>query len=267
MENLVFLKWGGSLITDKHRAFTPRADRMRALAQALRRALETRPDLRLVLGHGSGSFGHRAALEHPLNQDPGTNARHGGFIARAAARLHALVMDALLEAGVPAASFPPSAAAVAQAGRIEHWPLAPLLLALRHGLVPVVYGDAVLDRVRGAAVVSTEGLFQYLARHLKPARILLAGTEAGVWADFPHRTRRIDRITPGTWTQVEGALQASAAPDVTGGMREKVRSMLALVEALGLTVWIFDGQEPENVYQALVEGRVDGTCLCPEHMP
>jgi len=64
--------------------------------------------------------------------------------------LHARVLEALRAAGMPAWSFPPSAQVVAQAGQVHTWDLTPLRQALATGLVPVVYGDTVLDCAWGA---------------------------------------------------------------------------------------------------------------------
>ncbi len=64
VRELVFLKLGGSLITDKNQRYTARLDRLSHLADEIRTALTDLPDLRLVLGHGSGSFGHYAVQDH-----------------------------------------------------------------------------------------------------------------------------------------------------------------------------------------------------------
>ena len=63
MQELVFLKLGGSLITDKTQPYTVRPDKLADLAAQINRSLQTQPSLRLILGHGSGSFGHTAAKE------------------------------------------------------------------------------------------------------------------------------------------------------------------------------------------------------------
>ncbi len=55
---LVFLKLGGSLITDKRRPEAPRLDVIRQVAATIAAALRRYPTLRLLIGHGSGSFGH-----------------------------------------------------------------------------------------------------------------------------------------------------------------------------------------------------------------
>ena len=64
MKELVFIKLGGSLITDKTRPYTPLLDVMDDLALQITTTLQAQPDLRLVIGHGAGSFGHVAASEY-----------------------------------------------------------------------------------------------------------------------------------------------------------------------------------------------------------
>lgn len=258
---LTFLKLGGSLITDKHRPMTPLPDRIAALAQAIAQARAERPNLRLVLGHGSGSFGHAVAQEHGTRQGVHDAAGWRGFAAvwHAAAQLNRLIVDALHEAGLPAVAFPPSAGVIAEEGRIVAWDIRPLQAALEAHLLPVVYGDVAFDTVRGGTIVSTEEVFAYLAEPLRPQRILIAGVEPGVWADYPACTRLVPEITPHSVKALSASLQGSAATDVTGGMATKVHQMLRLAEKIpGLEILIFRGT-PARVRQALLGEPVTGT--------
>ena len=50
MKELVFLKLGGSLITDKTQPYTPLLDMMDDLALQIATTLQTQPNLRLVIG-------------------------------------------------------------------------------------------------------------------------------------------------------------------------------------------------------------------------
>jgi len=61
---LVFLKLGGSLLTDKTQVEAVQEDALRRVAGEVSRACQDAPHLRLLLGHGSGSFGHVAARQH-----------------------------------------------------------------------------------------------------------------------------------------------------------------------------------------------------------
>ncbi len=275
MSEIIFLKLGGSLITDKTKPYTPRLESLERLAREIKTALSDKPEMRLVLGHGSGSFGHYAVKEslepHPY-PPPADDGEEGerlywhGFaeVWYQASQLNRHVMDALHMAGVPAISFPPSAMARAKDGRIESWDISPIETALAAGLVPVIYGDIAFDPVKGGTILSTEMLVFHLAHRLQPRTILLAGLEAGVWADFPSRQKRVERVTAATFDALSGEIGGSHGTDVTGGMRSKVEEMLELVRQLPqVTVQIFSGEEVGNVEEAL-RGAVLGTLIASD---
>lgn len=263
---LTFLKLGGSLITDKDIPRTPRRDVLARLALEIAEARRETPDMPLVLGHGSGSFGHTAARRHGTRQGVQNAAGWQGFVEvwKEARALNQIVVDALSEAGLPVIAFAPSAGVTAHSGQVKHWDLQPMRAALAAGLVPLINGDTIFDDARGGTILSTEDLFIHLARQLRPRRILLAGLEEGVWADFPRCTTRIETITPRDFALVAGQISGSASVDVTGGMLEKVRTMLELAkEQPGLQAVIFSGVKPGQVMHALL-GQVMGTII---HQP
>lgn len=262
-QNLTFLKLGGSLITDKDTPRTPRPEVLARLAEEIAAARAARPQMRLVLGHGSGSFGHSAARKHGTRQGVHSPQEWLGFaeVWREARALNQIVVEALAGAGLPVIAFPPSAALIATDGQALRWDLEPMIAALEAGLVPLVNGDTIFDLQRGGTILSTEDLFIYLARRLRPRRILLAGLEEGVWADFPACTRLIPSVTPENFAEFSAQIRGSASVDVTGGMLEKVRSMLALAGELpGFEAVIFSGRQPGAVRSALLGGRA-GTVI------
>jgi isopentenyl phosphate kinase len=257
-ETLCFLKLGGSLITDKNRPHTPRVDVLARLAGEIRAALNADPSLRLIVGHGSGSFGHVPAHRYHTRAAVQTPAQWAGFVEvwREARALNQLVVEACGAAGVPVIAMPPSAGVIAEDGFLQTWDLAPMQAALSAGLVPLVNGDVIFDSVRGGTILSTEELFTHLARRLHPQRILLAGIEDGVWADFPGCTQLIQEITPANLQEVAATLRGSASTDVTGGMLSKVGTMLDLAQVLPeLEVLIFSGCAPGQLQHALGGAR------------
>lgn len=274
MQELVFLKLGGSLITDKTKPYTPLLDVMDDLALQIATSLQTQPDLRLVIGHGAGSFGHVAASEYktrdgypqasPLThreRDTTEDNYWKGFaeVWYQASTLNRYVMEALYKAGVRTISLPPSSSVVVSEGQVAVWDTTPIRMALAAHIVPVVFGDVVFDEISGGTILSTENLFAYLAKALHPDRILLAGLEDAVWADFPARTRKIERITPQSFEEIKHGVGKSAAADVTGGMEAKVNDMLELVKQNpGLKIQIFSGTVPGNLVRAMT-GELLGT--------
>jgi isopentenyl phosphate kinase len=254
LAELVFVKLGGSLITDKKAEATPRPEVIGRLAQEIRAALDKHPDMRLVLGHGSGSFGHVVAQRYQVQMGC-TDWRGYAETGAAASRLNRLVTDTLLAAGVPVVSIQPSASARCRGGSLIELSLYPIQKTLEQGLVPLVYGDVAIDELWGSTIISTEIIFSYLAYALLPQRIILAGEVRGVYSADP-RLNREARLLPviraSQMNEEIGVLGGSHGVDVTGGMLTKVHLMVDLVRHLpGLRVYLLSGLEPGLLQQAL----------------
>ncbi|MCL4530515.1 MAG: isopentenyl phosphate kinase [Chloroflexi bacterium] len=263
MDEITFLKLGGSLITDKTQPYTIRRDKLSELAKEIKSALARTPELRVVIGHGSGSFGHYAVTEHYPQLEIREKKDWLGFneVWYRASQLNRYVIEAFHDAGVPAMAIQPSASVISRDGAVEHWDLSPLKAALEAGIAPVIFGDMTFDTVKGGTVLSTEALMFHLAQQLRPQRILLAGLEAAVWADFPARHQRVEKVTPANYAAMAGKIGSSHGTDVTGGMKSKVEEMLRLVQTVPqVTIQIFSGEESGNVERVL-NGAVIGTLI------
>ncbi len=261
MSELVFLKLGGSLITDKNSPHHARRDRLQNLAGEIQTALRQNPDLRILLGHGSGSFGHVSASKYHTREGVTSPEQWQGFLEvwRDARALNGIVMEELARVGVPAIAFSPVAQVITEARQVVEWNPIQIQLALQNHLLPVIYGDVLFDRSIGGTILSTEEQFEHLAAILKPDRILIAGLEQGVWKDFPKRTEIFPTITSTSFPEIEPHLQRSENLDVTGGMHSKVTSMLSLVMAGHCReVCIFSAIEPGSLLAAL-NGSCSGT--------
>ena len=263
MDNLYFLKLGGSLITDKDQERTVRQEILHQLAAEIKSALDLNPSLKLVIGHGSGSFGHPSASRHKTRQGVQTPRQWLGFaeVWKDARDLNQRVINTLSEAALPVLSFPPSSWLTTRNRLIQQSFTAPILSALHAGLIPVIQGDVIFDQSLGGTILSTEEVFTHLARTFHPCRILLAGIEAGIWDSFPARERVIPEITPANLPQVVRSLSGSSSVDVTGGMIQKVNTMMTLLAVNpGLKISIFSGLQPGTLRSALL-GEFPGTTL------
>lgn len=267
VSNLQFLKLGGSLITDKARPHTLRPAVLKRLAEEIASLYIHNKEMKLVIGNGAGSFAHVPAKKYGTRQGVRSKDEWQGFaeVWREAAELNSLVTSALQDAGLPGIAIHPSSALISNDGQVATWDLAPLRAALKAGLIPVIHGDVIFDIARGGTILSTEELFEHLARQMHPSRVLLAGLERGVWADYPACTRLIAEITPEKLDEIAPALGGSNATDVTGGMHSKVQQSLALAQEIpGLEILIFSGEEPGAVKRALEGLRVGTRIYVPE---
>lgn len=260
---IIFLKLGGSLITDKDKPQTAHINVIERIAGEIAEAIQRKDDLHLVIGHGSGSFGHATADQFQTHLGGQGEAYWHGFaeVWRAARELNQIMIDHLYKAGLPVIAFPPSAGLIAEDKHLASWDTNPIKIALSHGLIPVLQGDVVFDLEIGGTIFSTEQVFLYLAKVIHPTKILLAGLEKGVLKQSKKSQKIISQITPENYASLKSSLSGSQSTDVTGGMRAKVRLMLSLVqENPGLQVSIFSGSEPGNITRALC-GEQLGTMI------
>jgi len=267
LDRVVLLKLGGSLITDKARPDTPRPKVLRRLAAEIAEGIARWPaGHRLILGHGSGSFGHEAAARYRIHEGLGDPDRLPGVPAtqERAAALHHLVLEELSRAGLLTFSIAPSSSLVAAGGRPARFAAEPLVLALGAGLLPVVYGDVVMDREQGSAICSTESVFLALTAELTEGSIPIdrafwAGATPGILGSDG---RPIERIAPTDTGGARAVAGGAAETDVTGGMLHRLEAALELAER-EIPSLIFDGSVPGHVAAALRGDPVPGTRVFP----
>jgi isopentenyl phosphate kinase len=145
--------------------------------------------------------------------------------------------------------------------KVVHHNILAIRKALGVHILPVVYGDVTFDETLGGTILSTEDVFAFLVEQFSPTRILLAGIEAGVWEDFPARTKLVREISSQVQAEMRSGIGGSASADVTGGMKAKVEDMLGLIRKNGgLTVQIFSAEETGLLRRAL-GGENVGTLL------
>ena len=261
--SLYLVKLGGSLITDKRRAGSVKRSVISRLAGEIREAAAERRGC-LVLGHGSGSFGHAAAHRWGFLRAGSERVTTEGIAQtqNRAAELHREVVGALLAAGAEPFSHAPSSAMLAADGKPVGWGLEPLLAALARGLLPVVYGDVVLDRRRDVSICSTETIFLALVRALRRrgypvCRAVWCGATAGL---LNAEGESIPLLEPGRERAFLSSAGGAEGWDVTGGMRHRIETALALAR-MGVESWIVDGREPGVLGRALAGKQVPGTLI------
>lgn len=266
MAELVFAKLGGSLITDKAQPMAARPEVIERCAHEIAAAVAT--GVTVLVGHGSGSFGHSAAKRHGTRQGVRGAEGWAGFaeVSLVARQLDAIVVQALVQAGLPAVSLPPSASARARAGELtwlDTW-VAQALLAVE--ATPVVFGDVALDEQWGGTIVSTEQVLAYLAKRLHPRRIVLAGEVDGIYDRdpglFPQAVLH-GAIGPENYHRVLRSVGEARGADVTGGMADKLHRMYELAaQVSGLDVQIINGQHPDLLRRAILGQAVgEGTAI------
>ncbi len=266
MKEIIFIKWGGSLITDKSKPFTPNLEVIDSLSQQLKKITTERPELNIILGHGSGSFGHSVGNIFNTRNGVRTKEEWHGFskVWFAARDLNSYVIQSLQQHNLPSITFPPSTFMNSSDGKENSIFLSTITSALNANLIPVIHGDVIFDDKLGGTILSTEDIFFMLTKYFQPNKILLAGIEPYIWEDFPKNTKPIKLIKTNTFDKLQTKLKGSSNIDVTGGMSEKVRIMTEVIKKFPKTkISIFSGLIPNCLIQE-IEDKPIGTLIISE---
>ncbi|MCD6177717.1 isopentenyl phosphate kinase family protein [bacterium] len=262
MRKLIFVKLGGGLITNKKKPYTPNLKIIKQLSNEIFEA-KKKGNFSLLIGHGSGSFAHTSAKKYRTNEGfIRKNSKYGFCVVhRDALWLHKIVVDNLLHKGIEAFSISPSSCCLKEKSGTVLW-VKVIKKILDFDIVPVIYGDAMVDTQRGCCIFSTEKLFYILAQKLRPKRIIITDKVNGVYTDNPLKNKKakfIPKITKENWPSIRKCLKGSDGIDVTGGMVHKVQESMKIARRK-IEVLIINGKKKGNLKKALL-GANPGTLI------
>jgi isopentenyl phosphate kinase len=245
----VYVKAGGSFITFKDRVFSVNYEALDSLVRIFRNIFNS--GLKIILGNGGGSFAH-----------PVVEALKGNGLRellvhcqRATRRLNSIIVDMLLDAGIPAASVQTSAIIVD--GRSVF--IDPLTRALENNIIPVVYGECIYSARREYRVLSTEEVFMLLSQHIRPLRMVLLMGVDGVYDCDPSTCsspKLIPIINKHNYKEVIRTLSGAGGIDVTGGIKAKVEHMMHYSTIYRVPVFLVSGFNAEEAVNAIVKGSI-----------
>jgi isopentenyl phosphate kinase len=254
---LQILKLGGSVITHKDEYFSAYTENIRRLAMEI--SANKKP---LIIVHGAGSFGHPVAKKYNISDGLKTPDQLIGFSEthQSMTHLNQIIVDTLLDAGVPAFGLSASSMLITEDKRLVNLDLGIVKRCLELGLVPVMYGDAVLDTEQGFAILSGDQLIVRLAIELQTERVIFGSDVDGVFTANPKldpEAKLLEKVSLGNMTAEVGE---STNTDVTGGMLGKLIEAEAAIKA-GAEVIFLNANTENRVRSALLGEKVMGTLL------
>lgn len=232
----VLVKAGGSFITYKDKVFSVNYLALEHLSKIL---LSTMNRCHIILGNGGGSFAH-PIVKMFQKSDPKILVVQ---CQKATRLLNRIVVDYLLDRGVPASSLQTSAFIYRKHNAIKTF-IEPLITALSHGIIPVVYGECIFDEEKCYHILSTEKVFESIASKIPVSRVVLLTDVDGVYTCDPKKCsdpELISRITRKNIDEILDVLKAESRRDVTGSIYSKVKSMSIFSEKYGVRIYIVSG--------------------------
>ena len=244
---MILIKLGGSVITDKsqYKKFNKE--------QASRLCWEIAESERMsIVVHGAGSYGHVLAKRYAIQDglvDYGQVAP-AAMVHHDAMELGLLLTSELMAAGIPAASVPPGSCFVMEDGRIVVTDDEAIRRLAHMGIMPVTFGDVVMDRKKGFAIVSGDQMMEVMAGIFNPDRVVFVSDIDGLFDSNP-KTNPDAKLIPVVTPELLGTVSAEDdVADVTGGVRGKMEAMLRMC-APGRDCVLVNGTVPGRLLSLL----------------
>ena len=262
--NITLLKLGGSLITDKSTPYTAKPQIIKNILLEVKDALEEKPDLNLIIGHGAGSFAHQSAKKYnTINGFKNENEKYGAcFVHADAMKLHGIVLTECMKLGLPVFSLQPASFFMTKNKKLQIANFEILVMLLQKKMIPLIFGDVIIDIQIGATIYSTDKLFSLITNYFLDKKqtvnkIIHAGNYDGV---YDQNGKVIEKITKQNYFQILKKIKPSKHIDVTGAMGGKIMEARNNAER-GIKTFIINGTKPHNVANALLDKKVHGTTV------
>ena len=259
------IKLGGSLITDKAQPNTLRPEKIHQVAQEVKDIIQLRKDLRVILFNGNGSMGHPVAKKYQIPQGSnGANTLGFCLLQQITTQLNQIIVKSLLDHDVPAMGFQPSTLFWSENLTYHHLNLNIFEQFLEKKIVPVLYGDGVIDQNQGFNIISSDHLLTLTAKYLAHQRrytiekVVNLGDYDGVLDD---KGDLIEEINHFNYQALMHCIKQSAHLDISGGMANKIQALLELAR-LGHESWIINGGKKNNLANLILKQQSVGTKIC-----
>lgn len=222
---MMLIKLGGSVITDKSQYRTFHKEQVSRLCDEIAKS-----GVGTVVVHGAGSFGHVIAKKYALNQGL-IDFSQVPAIAQVqydVRELSSMVVRELIAHGIPAVSVPPGSCFVMDNGKLVVSDDEAIRRLAHMGVMPVTFGDVVMDRTKGFGICSGDQLMEVMAGIFKPSRVVFVSDIDGLYTKDPKTHDDAEFIDTVTRETLDRISSDSTVADVTGGVRGKMESMLRM---------------------------------------
>lgn len=260
-KRLVLVKFGGSLITDKFKEKKVNFDEIENLSSQIKEVLDFDKNLNFIIGNGAGSFGHIQVEKYQLKDKIKTFKQRIGFaqISNLVMNLNFLVVSSFIKYGIPAVSVKPSSIAISSNGELNKIYIKPIIQFINKKFIPVVYGDMILDSIKGGVVLSTDKLFYVLINNLikkniKIEKVIFCSLTNGV---LDSKGKTIPMINRSNFSEFKSVFFENKYIDVTGGMKKKVETAIKIA-SLGIKSYIIHGRD---LKKCLLNNKFLGTVI------
>ncbi len=265
-EDILVLKLGGSLLTDKSTPYKLKEEVIKAVAAEIKECIDLGLIKSLVIVHGVGSFGHPPVLKYNL---------HKGFkdkdqlismskTQQIVNKFRKTIATNFLDKGIPINLMHASSMLVGNKMAIIDHTFASLKGFLSLGMVPLIGGDMMYDESMGFSVCGGDQIAVVLSRVLDAKQLIFATDVPGVFDIDPklgEKAKLLKEVNINESEQILSKTNESTKTDASGKMQGKLLSLASIKELIqeGLEVAILSMNKRDILKNYLLGEEVELT--------
>jgi len=249
-KEVILLKLGGSLLTDKNEPFSIRED---VIKSAIHQIIEANE--RLILIHGGGSFGHPLAKKFNIskgldssipNQILGVAQTHQSMN-----KFNTYLINHFLELNYPVLSIQASSIFIKDSEILLTKSLDVIETTLDLGITPILYGDIILDKQGSFSIISGDQIILALCQNLQNyhiSKVVFAMESDGLYVIDKDNSDNSKIVTECYSNELDSLDLADLGQkiDVTGGIRGKLDFIKTICKS----------KIPVQLINGLIEGYI-----------
>ncbi len=260
---IVLLKLGGSLLTDKDKPFSIREDIVKSAIQQIINA-----NKKIILIHGGGSFGHPLAKKYSITRGINSSIPHQilGLTEthQSMNNFNSYLIDLFLEKKYPALSIQASSIFIKDSFKISTQSIDIIETALDLNILPILYGDIILDKQGSFSIISGDQIIFELCENLKKyqiSKVIFVMETDGIYInDEDSKQKNVKLATKLYLRDLENLNLADLGQkiDVTGGIQGKINSIKEICK-YNIPVQLLNGLKEGYIYKSLKNEMINCT--------
>ncbi len=254
------LKLGGSLLTDKNQPFSIRENVVKSAIQQIIEAKE-----KLILIHGGGSFGHPLAKEYSISKglNPSIPNQILGLVKthQSMNKFNSYLINLFLEKNYPALSIQASSIFIKESHNISTQSIDMIETALDLNILPILYGDIILDKQGSFSIISGDQIIFELCENLKKynvSKVIFTMETDGLYINDKFNKESL--ATECYSDELESLELANLGQkiDVTGGIKGKLNFIKQICK-YNIPVQLINGLKEGYIYKSLKNQKINCT--------
>ncbi|MFW6220386.1 MAG: isopentenyl phosphate kinase [Nanoarchaeota archaeon] len=261
MQEVIIIKLGGSLITNKNKPFTYNSQIVEKIIKEIKDSIPKIKE-KIILTNGAGSFGHPLAKKYKIIDGYKNKESIRGFCLtqNAVSKLNKFILKELLKNKINALTIHPSSIVTFNGNKFEMFDKT-LINSIENNIIPLLYGDVIFDLNKKFSIISTEQIINLISKDLKKKykikKIILAGITNGV---YDKNEKLIPTINNQNIKEILNNNLKSDGIDVTGGMFHKIKEMQNLA-GKDIKIQIINGLIKGNLKKSITSNLNIGTTI------